>query len=113
MSSYLRSCILAVMALSSLVACDDSSDTDPTELRSGEPTCNSTSVSLRELDDPHDLVFIDDLEVNVLVDPATAPMDIDTGAVEGQATVVVEGPFGYPLKLKLKITVLPAGPTAD
>lgn len=114
MSSFFRSCSLAVLVSSSLFACDpESSDAAPIETRAGDPTGTPSEGSLRVLDDPHDLVYVEGLELQVLVDPASAPKDISTGVIESEAMVLVDGPFGSPLKLKLKIVVLPAGPTAE
>lgn len=114
MSSLFRTCILAVMASSSLIACDDQSpDTDLTELRASGTSCTGGPSILRELDDPHDLIFVEDSAVQVLVDPLSAPMDISTGVIEGEATVIVDGPYGSPLKIKLKLVVLPAAPPAE
>lgn len=105
MSSFIRTCILIAMASASL-ACDEGSNFDSTELRASDPTGGS-SGRLRVLEDPHQLLIVDGLELHAVIDPATTPQDRSTGVFEAEATLVVEGPLGDPLKVKLKVTVLP------
>ncbi len=112
MPSFLRTRIFAALLSTLTLACDpDASEPEIDELRAD--ATGATSVSIRELDDPADLIYVEGLTLQVLVDPLSAPKDINTGVIEGEAMVMVDGPFGSPLKLKLKIVVLPAGPTAE
>ena len=68
---------------------------------------------MRVLDDPHQMLLVEGLELQAVIDPAIMPKDVSTGVIEGEAMVMIVGPFGDQLKVKLKITVLPAGPTAE
>jgi hypothetical protein len=112
MPSFLRTRIFAALLSTLTLACDpDASEPELDELRAD--ATGAASVSIRELDDPADLIYVEGLTLQVLVDPLSAPKDINTGVIEGEAMVMVDGPFGSPLKLKLKIVVLPAGPTAE
>jgi hypothetical protein len=113
MPSFLRTRIFAVLLSSLPLACDsDASEPELDELRA-DATGATNTITLRELDDPADFIYVEGLTLQVLVDPASAPKDINTGVIEGEAMVMVDGPYGQPLKLKLKIVVLPAGPTAE
>lgn len=107
-----RLCVLVAMLASSL-ACD--SDPDPTlelEMIEAELEPEPSGWWLRVVEDRYDLVFADDLELQIVIDPATLPKDI-AGVGEGMAMVEIGGPSGQALKVKLKITVLPAGPPAE
>jgi hypothetical protein len=110
MSSFIRTCILTAMVSSSL-ACDEGFNADSSELRASDPTRGSGS--LRVIDDPYDLMIVDGLELQAVIDPATTPKDISTGVIEGEAIILIVGPLGDQLKVKLKILVLPAGPVAE
>ena len=95
----------------SSLACD--ADHDPT-LAMIEAEREASGWWLRVVDDQQDLVTVDDdFDLAIVIDPVTLPKDITTGVGEGLAVIEVGGPTGEPLKIKLKITVLPAGPPAD
>lgn len=102
MPSFIRTCIL-ITVFSASLACDEGSNFDSTELRASD----SVGGHVRVLEDPHELLIVDGLELHAVIDPATTPQDISTGVIEAEATVIVEGRLGDPLKVKLKITVLP------
>lgn len=113
MPSFLRTRIFAVLLSSLPLACDpDANEPELDEVRA-DATGATNSASLRVIEDPADFLFVEGLTLNVLVDPVSAPKDISTGVIESEAMVLVDGPIGQPLKLKLKIVVLPAGPTAE
>ncbi len=111
----IRHCLVAA-SLSSALACDAELDApigpESIEARSGETGPTSSRWWARVVDDPSDLVFAEDLDLHIVIDPNALPKDI-AGVGEATAMVEFDGPVGVPLKIKLKIVVLPAGPTAD
>lgn len=127
MSSFIRTCILTVMVSSSL-ACDEGSNFESSELRSCDLKAES-SGSLRVLDDPHQILIVDGLELQAVIDPATTPMDVSTGVIQAQATIMLLSPLGdslgeplggplgdplgEPLKVQVKVVVLPYSLTAE
>jgi hypothetical protein len=109
----IHSCVLAAMLTSSL-ACSDG-DLDPAiepDMIEAELEPESSGWWMRVREDPNDMVFVDDLELNIVIDPATLPKDI-AGVGEGLAVVEIGGPYGDALKVKLKVIFLPAGPPAE
>jgi hypothetical protein len=106
----IRSRVLVAAMFAPCLACD--ADHDPT-LDMIEAEREASGWWLRVVDDQFDLVTVDEeLELAIVIDPVTLPKDI-AGVGEGLATVEVGGPTGEPFKIKLKITVLPAGPPAE
>jgi hypothetical protein len=112
----IRSCVLVAAMFASSLACSDGEIDPALELdmieAEREPETGSSSWWMRVVDDQHDLIFVDDLELHIVIDPATLPKDI-AGVGVAEATVEIGGPFGEPFKTKLKIVVMPAGPTAS
>ncbi|MFV8755837.1 hypothetical protein ACNOYE_35240 [Nannocystaceae bacterium ST9] len=104
---------------SSTLACDSELDpsfaADEIEVERSTSTGGSTGNPgwwLRVIEDEYELVTAEDLELQIVIDPATIPKDI-AGVGEAQAMVMVDGPIGSALKIKLKIIVVPAGPPAE
>jgi hypothetical protein len=97
--------------LSSTLACDDY-EYEPDLIDVERSTAPDSGWLLRVIEDDHALLSVDDFEIAIVLDPNTLAKDIH-GVIETQAMVLVEDPIGTPLKVKLKIIVLPAGPTAE
>lgn len=109
----ITACVLAALLTPSL-ACSES-DLDPAlepDMIEAELEAESSGWWLRVREDPNDLVFVDDHELNIVIDPNTLPKDI-AGVGEGLALIEIGGPFGDSLKVKLKVVFLPAGPPAE
>ncbi len=107
----IRLCIVVAWFSSALLACDD---TDPDSLDSLalERSGSDPEGWLRVLDDPQQIVTAEDLELQIVIDPASLPKDI-AGIGETTAMVLVGSPSGTALKVKLKVIFIPAYPPAD
>jgi hypothetical protein len=110
----IRSCFLATAMLASALACTEA-EVDPgseLEMIEAEREPETGGWWIRVVEDQFDLVYAEGLELNLVIDPDSLPKDI-AGVGTAESMIEIGGPAGGALKVKLKVVVLPAGPTAD